>query len=93
MMDFHTPIYVQIAQDLANGRMRNLVNGLASLDLGIDNANPVFEEWREKAARKKAVFVYCSGQHRAAMVAIPCRIVRSAAKEGNPKWSSANDHS
>jgi hypothetical protein len=81
MMDLHTTIYLQIAQHLTNGRMSDLVDGLTVFDFGINQTDPVFEEWWEITTREIAVFVNRGGQHSAAMGTIPRRIVRPTPEE------------
>ncbi len=69
------------SQYLASCRVHDLVDRLTVLDLGIDDAELVFKERRQVAARDITVFVDRRGEHRSAMLTIPSRIVRTAAKE------------
>ena len=72
--------------------MNDFVERVASLDFGIDNAKTVFKERRQVAARQVAILVNAGRQHRAAMRAVPRRIIGAAAEERNAKGSSTDDH-
>jgi hypothetical protein len=54
---------------------------LARLHFGINNANMMFEEWREITARQVTVFVNRRRQHRSAVLPIPGRVIGPAAEE------------
>src|SRR6266850_3104320 len=93
MMDLQSAIVIEISQHLAHSWMSDFVDRLAILHLGVDHTEPVLEEGWEITACDITVFVDGRGQHHAAMLAIPCRIIRPSSKEGDPKRGSADDHS
>src|SRR5580704_4779092 len=67
-----------IAADIFNPRIRN--------------AAVVLKKRRQPARGDVTGFVDRRGQHRAAMLTIPHRVVGPAAKKRYPKWSARNDH-
>jgi hypothetical protein len=92
MMDFNSPVDLEMPQNLTNCRMRNFINRPAGLRLGIDNSEPVFKKRREIATRYVAILVNRRSQNGAPIGTIPAWVVRPAAEEGNTKWRSRNDH-
>jgi hypothetical protein len=50
MMNFHSPIDLQVTQDFPNCWMGDLINGLAAFDLRIYHPDFVFEERRKITA-------------------------------------------
>src|SRR5579862_949084 len=82
----------QETQRLADGGMLNFVQTIAVLDLRINDADAVFKKRREMAHGEVAILVNRRGQDGAAVFAVPGRVVRSSAKEGNPEGGSADDH-
>src|SRR5882724_194026 len=93
MMDLQSAIVIEIPQHLAHSWMSDFVDRLAILHLGVNHTEPVLEEGWEITACDITVFVDSRGQHHAAMLAIPCRIIRPSSKKGNTKRGSADDHS
>jgi hypothetical protein len=91
-MDLHATFNFQVAQNRANGWMRDLINGLTILNLRIDYTEPVLKERREVAARQVAVLIYGGSEHRATVLTIPGRIVSSTTEERDAKGCSADDH-
>ena len=81
VVDFHAALHFQKAQRFARGRMVDLLQPLAAFDFGIDHADAVLEKRRQVAAGQVAIFVDGRRQHRAAVLAIPRRIIRAAAKK------------
>ena len=73
--------------------MADLVDGLARLDLAVDDADAVLEERRQIAAGEVAILVDGGGQDGAAVLPIPARVVGAAAEEGDAEGGSADDHS
>src|SRR5262249_19461589 len=92
VMDLDAAIHAKESQDLADGRMADLVEGLAILHLGVDDAEPVFEERRQIAAGDVAELVDRGGQDRSAVLPIPGRVIGPAAEEGDPERRAADDH-
>src|SRR5439155_5877826 len=91
-MDLDTPPPVQIAQDLGDGGVRDLVDRLACLDLRIDDADAVLEERRQVPAGQVAIFVDSRPEDGTSVLAIPGRVVRSAAEEGDSKRCPTDNH-
>ena len=81
VMDFHAPGNLQELQRFADRGVRNLVDGLAILDLRIHHADAVLEERRQIAASQITVLVDRRGDDRAAMVAIPAGVIRPPPRE------------
>ena len=81
VVDFHAAGNLQVFQCLADGGVRDLVDRMAVLDLRVDHADAVFEEGRQVAAGQVAVLVDRRGDHRAAVVPIPPRIIGSPAQK------------
>ena len=81
VVDFNAAVHFQKAQRLARGRMLDLVQPLAVFNLGIHHADAVLEKRRQIAAGQVAILVDGRRQHRAAVLAIPRRIIRAAAKK------------
>ena len=92
VVDLDAALDAEVAQDLADGGMGDLVDGLAVLHLGVDHAILVLEERRQIAAGDVAVLVDGGREDGAAVLPIPGRIVGAAAEEGDAKWGSADDH-
>ena len=92
VMDLHAARHGEELQNLPDGRMADLVDRLAVLVLGVDHAEAMLEERRQVAAGQVAVLVDRRGNHRAAVLPIPRRIVGAAAEKGNPKRRSADNH-
>ena len=61
--------------------MLDFLGLLAILDFGIDDADPVFEERRQIAARQVTVFIDRGGEDRSTVLPIPRGIIAAAAKK------------
>ena len=81
VVDFHPAFHFQIAQGFARGRVLNFVQCVAILNLGIHHTDAVLEKRRQIAAAEVAILVDGGRQHRAAVLAIPRRIIRPAAEK------------
>src|SRR5512135_3413637 len=92
MMDLNPTIDIEMPQDFSNGRMAHLVDRLATLNLGIDHADTVFEEGRQIPTGQVAILVDGCRQHRATVLAIPRRVICPAAEERNSIRSPTDDH-
>jgi hypothetical protein len=80
-MDFHAALDFQKPQGLSHGRMDDFVNLLAAFDFRINDADSMLEKRRQITACQVAVFVDCRREHRAAVLAIPGRIIRPPKNE------------
>jgi hypothetical protein len=81
MVNLHTTVDAQKPKRLANRRMGNLVQALAIFYARVDQSNPMFEKRRQVAARQITILVYGGSQNRAAVVAIPYRIICASAEK------------
>jgi hypothetical protein len=70
-----------MTEHLAYGGMTEIIHRFAVLDPRIDDSDPVLKERRKVAACKVTVLVYGHPEYRAAVIAIPGRIVRAATEE------------
>src|SRR6185295_1154854 len=82
----------QVAQDLAHGGVRDLVERLAVLDQRVDDAEAVLEEGRQMPAREVAVLVDGGREYRPPMHAGPRGIVRATPEERDAERRATDDH-
>ena len=92
MVDLDAPLDPQEPQHLAGGGMLDLVDRAAGFVARIDDAEPVFEERRQSAAGDVAVLIDRRGKDRAAVLAVPRRVVGPAAEERDPEGGAGDDH-
>jgi len=92
VVNLYPAVDLEVPQNFSNGRVRNLIDGLAAFDLGVNYTDPVFEEGRQVAAGQIAIFVYRCGEHCSAMLTKPGRVVSSPAKKRDSIGSSADNH-
>src|SRR5262245_66644963 len=72
--------------------MRNVVQRLATLHLGINDPERVLEEGRQTPAGEVAVLVDGAGEYRATVLAEPGGVVGAAPEKRNAIGSAADDH-
>ena len=92
VVDLDAPLDPQESQHLPGGGMLDLVDRAAGLVARIDDSQPVFEERRQTPAGDVAVFIDRRGKDRAAMLAVPRRVVGPAAEERDPEGGAGDDH-
>lgn len=92
MVNFDSAIDFEETQDLSSCRVADLVNGLASFSLRVDNAELMVEKRGQITAGYVAILVDCCGENSTTVDAIPRGVVSPAAKEGNSKGSPRYDH-
>ncbi len=92
VMQLQAALEIQMLQRRPNHGMNDLIDGLAGFNLPVDEADAMIEEWRQVAARQIAVFVDAGRQHRAAVIAIPARVVRAAAEKRDAIRSATDYH-
>src|SRR5437667_10837025 len=92
-MDFEPAVDSEVANDLTRGRVTDVVDRHAVLDLRVDDADLVLEKRRQVTTRQIAVFVDRGRQHRTTVFAIPLGIVGAATEERDSKGCAADDHS
>src|SRR5262245_27108682 len=92
MMDFYSAIDLEEAQNFTHRRVRNFVDGVAILHLGVNNTISVLKEGRQITAGDIAVLVDRGGQYSAAVLTIPSGIVCAASEERDSKWRPAHNH-
>jgi hypothetical protein len=93
VVEFDVAINFEKAKRLADDGVADIANLTARFDLPIDETDPMLEERGQMPTAEVAVFVDGGGEDRAAVGTIPPRVVGASSKEGDPKRSSANDHS
>src|SRR5580700_8041058 len=81
-----------VGQHRAHGGMPDFGHRVYQFDLGIDDTGAVLEKRRQAAERDVAIFVDGQAEHRAAMLAEPCRIIGPAAKQRDTKRRATDDH-
>jgi hypothetical protein len=91
-MNFDTAIDSDESQCLPNSRMLDFIDCVAVFDFRINHADSMFKKGGQIPAGQITVFVDCAREHRAAMLAIPHGIIRSASKKRDPVRSSGDDH-
>ena len=92
VMNLNPAIEVHKFQRGAHRGMLYFFNSVCALDLRIHHAKLMVEKRRQMARVNVAVLVDGGGKHRAAVLAVPARIVRAAAKHRDAIGGSSNNH-
>ena len=90
---FHAALDAEETEGFADGRVRDLVNRRARLDLAIDDAQAMLEEGRQETTTQVAILVDGGCEDGPAVRPIPAGVIGAAAKEGEAEGGSADDHS
>ena len=80
------------SQHSADRRVLNLRYLTHVLNLRVNNAMFVLKKRRQMAATDVTILVDGRGQHRAAVLLIPSRVVGAAAEKRDAKWGAGDDH-
>src|SRR6478609_771767 len=91
-MDFEAIGDVHVLQHAPHGGMLDVLIGSGMLDTRVRDAGAMVEKRRQVPATDVTIFIDRRGEHRAAVVSKPCRVVRAAAEKRDAKGSSADNH-
>ena len=92
VMNLDAAIHFQETQSFARRRMSQFIQRLNRFHFRIHHARPMLKERRQVATGQITIFVDGRRQHRAAVLAIPGRVIRAAAKKRDSVWSAADNH-